>query len=138
MKLLNHRQIRAIAVPFMNRALLSKARLEVVFEDLREYLAADDASKLSRYEQLQTRHRAFLSDCETLKTDYVNRLLVRPLTKALADVEADFRASPASQPSSLTIVPSDKRYPLKDFGAEIGIRLAIKTTPRSRSTCESP
>jgi hypothetical protein len=124
MKKLNCPLGKSILGPFLPAQLLA-IRLNGVFTALQEYQAEPGLRKVEAFTTAQNLLKEYAEEAEHHGTQYSREILGNLTQKLKAIIESDFHGSPLSNPASVQVRRSLKKYPFSADGNPVLLQLVI-------------
>lgn len=101
-------------------------RLNTIFNRFIEYSESSREDRLESYKEIESTFGDFLREAEACPSIFTERCVLEPLKKIHRFVNEDFQNNDAIQPTNITVVSLDHKYPFHEKDRKIELKFLIK------------
>ncbi len=116
---------KEILWPFLPKELL-EVRLNEIFITIDQYLRESGAKMLQSYDRAKQVLSTFLFEAENFRTKYSREYLGAFGTTILGLLQNHVESSPISNPAQLTVIKSEKKYPLHETNKRFELSFVLE------------
>ncbi|MBI1930750.1 ATP-binding protein [Candidatus Poribacteria bacterium] len=126
MQTLRYPRNRLFLEQFVDASLISNERLSEIFETVEEYNESSMMNRLDSYQNIMAVFESFLRDAEKTASIFTKQCLVVPVKKICAYIQEDFNHNDAIQPTTVSIMPLDRKYPFHLTGRKLELKFRVE------------
>ena len=127
MSKLNFQQNKLFLEQFVTPpSLINTDRINLVFETAQTYNESSMEDLVISYHNLENVFDPFLRDAEKNRSIFTEQCIVAPVQKIYDYIRDDFENNDAIKPTTVTISPLDRKYPLHVIGKKIDLKYRVE------------
>ncbi len=107
-------------------SLINTDRINLVFETVQAYNESSMEDLVISYHNLENVFDPFLRAAEKNRSIFTEQCIVAPVQKIYDYIRDDFENNDAIKPTTVTIAPLDRKYPLHVIGKKIEVKYRVE------------